>query len=86
MKQELNSKLPTCWLVYSLYQQGVCRLLGHKSHQQPHSAVEGLHYSVYLPAIYARRCNSGMTILGVTNHFLLGLEACSMIVNAWLIL
>jgi hypothetical protein len=37
-------------------------------------------------ASYARGCNGGKTVMGITTYFLIGFKACCAGGNAWLVL
>lgn len=57
--------------------KGLEKLLEEKTRQLSYSELDPVCRSSNLPGKICPICNSGMTVVGVTNHFLIGYEACS---------
>lgn len=52
-------------------------LLGEKTHQLSHSAVDVACVTTYHPGKMPSCCNSGTSVTELTSHFLIEIDTCS---------
>lgn len=75
IKLVLTWKLYPYWLTFIVIEV-LCSLLEEKSNHLCYSAVSPVSYNTDWPVKNAYLCNSGISIMGKTNHFLIRFMSC----------